>query len=457
VDKSNDFLTLVKAAWHHKYLIIIVALVAGIVSFLITGLLPKEYDAITVFSVEDDSAISQYQQMLGVAAGTLGNLIPSGNGQVGTYEEILKSRVFLQKALNSIGLNLSVAEIDELRKDHIEITIRKSGAIAICVSSRDPIYAQKVAQAMADYFVSEEQHYFRNSSLKKLDFLEDQTQKNLAELEMAEQRLTEMGNEFQSTRPEEQIEMALTKIARYEVLLGETKIAINEINVQLSELDEQLVDMEPTQEIQRTVTTNPIIRSLEQQLVSLEGELAEAQAKYTDAHPVVIEIKEKIESVKKLMSDQSEEVISARVEGANTVYRALMQSYLTLKAELSASLARVSKINEMIAEEEKKLVGLPEKELEYSRALRDAKVAEELYLLMLKDLESTRVVSESESGVIRIIEPAIVPYRHARPSRAINTVVAAFLAGLISVIWAYFRDVYGPAPSQFHKSKTFTA
>ena len=438
MDKSNDFLTLVKAAWHHKYLIIIVALVAGIVSFLITGLLPKEYDAITVFSVEDDSAISQYQQMLGVAAGTLGNLIPSGNGQVGTYEEILKSRVFLQK-------------------DHIEITIRKSGAIAICVSSRDPIYAQKVAQAMADYFVSEEQHYFRNSSLKKLDFLEDQTQKNLAELEMAEQRLTEMGNEFQSTRPEEQIEMALTKIARYEVLLGETKIAINEINVQLSELDEQLVDMEPTQEIQRTVTTNPIIRSLEQQLVSLEGELAEAQAKYTDAHPVVIEIKEKIESVKKLMSDQSEEVISARVEGANTVYRALMQSYLTLKAELSASLARVSKINEMIAEEEKKLVGLPEKELEYSRALRDAKVAEELYLLMLKDLESTRVVSESESGVIRIIEPAIVPYRHARPSRAINTVVAAFLAGLISVIWAYFRDVYGPAPSQFHKSKTFTA
>lgn len=107
---------------------------------------------------------------------------------------------------------------------------------------------------------------------------------------------------------------------------------------------------------------------VERELSMLELQLTEARRRFTDAHPDVVAINRKIQSLRERR---------ASVEG--------------------------------------RLRGLPSTELEAARLERDVKVASDVYLPLLAKAQELRVVRSGIVGNASIVDPARQPYRPSRP------------------------------------------
>src|SRR5207237_3899310 len=110
---------------------------------------------------------------------------------------------------------------------------------------------------------------------------------------------------------------------------------------------------------------------IEKSLSEVDLNEAELKQRFTESHPVLLSLKEK--------GDQ-------------------------LRAE-RASL-------------EVKMRGLPQQELESVRLHRDAKVASELYFLLLNKSQELNVVKSGTIGNVRILDAALAPYEPVSPHKA---------------------------------------
>ncbi|HEY5677381.1 MAG TPA: GNVR domain-containing protein, partial [Myxococcales bacterium] len=89
------------------------------------------------------------------------------------------------------------------------------------------------------------------------------------------------------------------------------------------------------------------------------------------------------------------------------------------------------------AKMEAKMKGLPEQELASVRLTRDAKVASELYFLILNKAQELKVVKSGTIGNVRILDAALKPYEPVSPKKA-PVLALSLLLGLAGGIGAAF-------------------
>jgi tyrosine-protein kinase Etk/Wzc len=82
---------------------------------------------------------------------------------------------------------------------------------------------------------------------------------------------------------------------------------------------------------------------------------------------------------------------------------------------------------------------LPEAELESARRLRDVKVANELYVLLLNRAQELRVVKEGTVGNVRILDAAMVPDVPVSPRRGAAVALSLLLGLALGVGLAFVR------------------
>jgi tyrosine-protein kinase Etk/Wzc len=129
---------------------------------------------------------------------------------------------------------------------------------------------------------------------------------------------------------------------------------------------------------------------IEKSLSELELNRAELKQRFTSNHPILLSLKEKQDK---------------------------------LRAEKAAI--------------ESKMRGLPEQELESVRLTRDAKVASELYFLILNKAQELKVVKSGTIGNVRILDTALKPYEPVSPKKG-PVLALSLLLGLAGGIGAAF-------------------
>lgn len=131
---------------------------------------------------------------------------------------------------------------------------------------------------------------------------------------------------------------------------------------------------------------------VEKAATELKVELAALQQRFTGQHPALVAVRQKLEQV---------------------------------EAQRGALEARLKK--------------LPEAELESVRRLRDVKVANELYLVLLNKAQELRVVKEGTVGNVRILDAAVVGDRPVSPRRAAAVALSLLLGLALGVGLAFVR------------------
>lgn len=103
-------------------------------------------------------------------------------------------------------------------------------------------------------------------------------------------------------------------------------------------------------------------------------------------------------------------------------------------AALRAELSRVQsgKVGSSIADMDMRKI--PEKGLEYLRALRELKYREAVYEAMTKQLEIARVDEAKDAAVIQVLDKALPPELRSSPKRTLIVLTVALLAFFLSVV-----------------------
>jgi len=94
-----------------------------------------------------------------------------------------------------------------------------------------------------------------------------------------------------------------------------------------------------------------------------------------------------------------------------------------------------------------KIANLPGLETELARLLRDAKIQEQLYLLLTSELEQARIRETMDTPTVQVLDVAVPPERPSRPRRLILSLAAGILGLGAAAVAILVREGSAPRPS----------
>ncbi|MDO7213397.1 polysaccharide biosynthesis tyrosine autokinase [Acinetobacter nosocomialis] len=185
----------------------------------------------------------------------------------------------------------------------------------------------------------------------------------------------------------------------------ESKQTLAFLEKQLPELRKQLEDSEikfnQFREKYKTVDVNAeselLLKQnidLEKLKIELQQKQAELSAKYTNDHPLILQID-----------------------------------------------AQITEINKKIADLNNRLTQLPETQRLYLQLYRDVKVNTELYTSLLNSYQQLKIANAGEIGNVRIIDTAVEPVKPIKPIKLIILVLSIIIGGFIGGLIALLRNM----------------
>lgn len=185
----------------------------------------------------------------------------------------------------------------------------------------------------------------------------------------------------------------------------ETKQTLAFLEKQLPDLRKQLEDSEikfnQFREKYKTVDVNAeselLLKQnidLEKLKIELQQKQAELSAKYTNDHPLILQID-----------------------------------------------AQITEINKKIADLNNRLTQLPETQRLYLQLYRDVKVNTELYTSLLNSYQQLKIANAGEIGNVRIIDTAVEPVKPIKPNKLIILALSILAGGFIGVLIALLRNM----------------
>jgi tyrosine-protein kinase Etk/Wzc len=180
----------------------------------------------------------------------------------------------------------------------------------------------------------------------------------------------------------------------------------------------------------RSAEAAKTLEFLDAQLPILKKNLEAAEAALNDyrAERGTIDLTRETQA----LMDRAAEIEKASFE-LNLTRSELSQRFTDTHPALQSLQDKLQKLKAERASLELKLRGLPEQEITTIRMMRDAKVASELYVMLLNKSEELRVVKSGMIGNVRILDPALVPSTPASPRKGL-VLGLSVLGGLVGGI-----------------------
>lgn len=188
--------------------------------------------------------------------------------------------------------------------------------------------------------------------------------------------------ERKSAEAQKTLEFLETQLPQLRSNLEEAEAALESYRATKGSVD---VSLETQATLSRSV-------ELEKALSEVEVQRSELKQRFTDSHPALVGLRDKV-------------------------------------AQLSREKAAI----------EQRFKRLPQAELDSARLIRDAKVANELYVLLLNKAQELRVVKSGTIGNVRILDSAIVPKKPVSPTKGRALVLSLILGCITGVALAFVR------------------
>ncbi len=110
---------------------------------------------------------------------------------------------------------------------------------------------------------------------------------------------------------------------------------------------------------------------------------------------------------------------------------------------------QIANLAGQLADVDGQVKALPGTQQEVLRLLRDAEVSTQMYTSLLNAIQEMNVVKAGTVGNVRIVDPAVTPYRFSKPRRTMLISLSVILGAFLGVVFALLRNslhrgVYDP-------------
>jgi len=424
-----------------------------IIPFLLTILigtgwslvLPKSYRASTLILVQPQKVPASYvREIVSVDIGD----------RFRTITQQVTSRTNLEKIINEFNLynepgrHMFMEEkVENLRKK-ITVAVSRGGrganAFEIFFTGRYPKQTAEVANALTSYFITENLKLREDQAIGTSEFLTDELEtirKNLVEKEEGLKRYRER---YMGGLPE-QLESNLRILDRIQ-----GQLITNQENLREAENRKLLVQQQISEaaEIRKARTGQAEVGGEIAQFTSLDqlkAQLASLEARYTQRHPDIVRLKEKIADLESKEKTESKEVQG--VPGDRGVTQAeinLVNQLREIELEIKNLKAEATRLRSQMEWYQTHVENTPKREQELMSLNRDYSNIRETYnSLLSRKLESEIAVNmerKQKGEQFRMLDSAKVPIIPFKPNVKRILLMTVALGFALGCGLAYLRE-----------------
>jgi capsular exopolysaccharide synthesis family protein len=297
--------------------------------------------------------------------------------------------------------------------------------IAVSYMDPDPKMAARVVNQLISDFIEYNFQVRYDATTKATDWLGGQLVELKSQAEQSQQRAAELQRESGIFGQDEHNNIVLTRLEQLnnQLTSAEADRVVKENVYKLSrsgnpELIAGMLGTQPERSMPEAANPASLINNLREQEAALKAEYADASAKYGPAYPRLIQIKEKLNSVRSSIATELSKV-AARA-----------------KSEYELAASREAAARKAFTEQKALAAQMNDKATDFLIAKHEAESSRVLYEHLLEKLKEAGVVAGLHSSALHVLDPARVPILPARPNVPLYLGlggVAGLFLGLASV------------------------
>ena len=380
--------------------------------------------------VYESEALLRIKQQQGLG-GSLLDVATTGNignqRQMSTYAEILKSRSVIIPVIEATEVQNKDGKYPGYEGYVGRITtspFKDTDILSVKMTANEPGKAQQANQALLAAFLHRMTELTRVEQTATKNFLQDRTDAAKQDLDKAETALQDYKIANKILTPSDSSKLFLNRIS-----LAEKEAATNRIEMGTAQAKLNAANRILGGEGQYAADSN-VVRAYNTQLAKLEAERISYLDKYTEKHPRMIELNDQIAELKAKIAEETRKVAALQAPSDNAVHQRLVASKFQSEGELIVAQQKAALLQEVIDQNNKELEQLPAVEKGYVKVARDAQVAGELYIMLAKRLEESKVAEVMVPTNVQIVDEPTLPERPIAPRKG-RTLALAALLGLL--------------------------
>ncbi len=393
---------------------LITVFVAAVFSFLI----PPTYEAETTLRIK---------QSKGLADSLLAD-VPMGNTMMtqqlmSTYAEILKSRTVVKNVIaKTQAEKLNKVRYEEMLERITTEPVKNTEILKVKVQAGRAEEAKLVTNTLVDCFLDRLTELVRSKDAAVGDFIGERLIEAKQELAWTEDSLEKYKREQQIVAPEAETKALVDNLSKLNQLKAE-----NTVNLAASQAKLESARKEISQEKGEYIADSPLIQQYKAKLADLEVGLVSLLSNYTEKHPRVIAARAEIDETRAKLNAEIARVINAETPSMNPIHQGLLQSKIQAEVEIAAANAQTAALAKITMAGETELSMLPAKEQDLVRLMRDASLAQDIYVMLAKRREEAKISEVMQPTDVQVIDRAVLPDQPIKPNKKINILMAAFL------------------------------
>ena len=382
--------------------------------------------------VYESTALLRIKQQQGLGSSLLdaatGGNVGMNQRQMSTYAEILKSRsvvVPVIEATETANKNGKYPGYEGYLGRITTAPFKDTDILSVRVTANEPGKAQKANQMLLETFLQRMTELSRVEQTATKNFLQNRTDAAKQDLDKAETALQDYKIDNKILTPSDSAKLFLDRITLAEKEAATNRIEMGTAQAKLNAANSILGGSGSYTADNRT------IQAYNAQLAKLEAERISYLDKYTEKHPRMIELNDQIAELKAKIQEEVRKVAALQAPSDNAVHQRLVMGKFQSEGELIAAQQKDALLKEIIEQNNRDLELLPAVEKGYVKVARDAQVASELYVMLAKRLEESKVAEVMVPNNVQIVDEPTFPEAPVAPRKG-RTLALAALLGLLA-------------------------
>ncbi len=301
--------------------------------------------------------------------------------------------------------------------------VKDSNIVEVSMLSTDREMAARLANAVAQAYISFSLEARYSASEQARNFLSSQVEGLQRELEENQKQLQEYGKATDIIGTAEGQDITSQRL----VELNQSFTRAQTDRIRLQTKYERMKDASP--ESIPEVQTNQLVTQLKREMTELEGEYAKNSKKYKDAMPEQVRLRSEIEKAGQRITTKANEIYREALRAARTEYERASQNERSLK--------------EMFEDQKRTALDRNLSGIQYDSLAMEVKSKSQLLQSLLQRQSEASVTAQLQgigSSNIRIVDPAEVPKIVFKPKKRRNLALGFVLSLMLGVGVAFLLE-----------------
>ncbi len=452
VETSGDYLKVIKrVALKRLWLIILLTVVAASFAYVGSKFAEPVYESTALIRIQEEARVISEDRQTSRGQKSIGR-------EVGI---LITQREFVRGIMDKLGIGSTAKTqreynkiLEKLQKNIKAQADEGSDLVQITVRWNEAKVTMEIANALAADFIEKYGRENRERMKQITDYIEGQlnlVKVKLGDIQRDRANYEQKGDYQKLSRDtamaNAQLATLQSRDVQLEVDIQVGKMHLNRIKEQLK-LPEEVLEEYDSSVTSAYLSDNSLIQFFKLRIVQLKTEMASLEETYTGQSAQLSQRKHELDGIEKKMNEEIIRIFGEKKEirADDPMQQSLLARFIETQTRIESLEDEKVLVTKLISNYEAEMKKQPEGQAQYLELLRELRVNEELYTLLLKRLSEARIVENTDMLNMTVTEPAYEPYKKLRPKTATNTIFGAIMGLLLgisaSMLIEYFDDSF---------------